>query len=719
LKKLTLTSQTLIALSAGILLGIAVGEYAANLQMLGDAYVMLLQMAVLPYFVVTLILGLGSITVEQAKQLGIRGAAVLALLWSMCFIMIFSLPLTFPALESASFFSVASIQPPQELDFLKLYIPANPFNTLAEGVIPGIVIFGMAVGIALMTVPDKKELLSTLTVLQEALIRVTQFVVKLTPIGVFALAAAAAGTMTIEEFERLQVYFIVFTVGALILTVWLVPMLISSLTPFTYKEIFRSAKDPLVTGFTTGNLLVVLPMLTENIKKLFHDKNIGDESTDSVVGTAVPIAYPFPDIGTLLILVFIPFAAWFAGSPLGLGDYPKFAIVGFFSFFGNVEIGMPFLLDSLRLPADMFELYLMTLVYIGRFATLVAVIHVTGLAVLTACAVAGVLRINKQRMLQFAGISVAIMVVVLGGTRLVLLYTVSQTYTLDKTVAKLTMLNEPLPAVVHLEVPDQTKAKPLKPDSLLKEIRRRGVLKVGYVKDALPYSFINDNNELVGFDVEMAHLLAKDIGVKLEFVPFARHSLLEQLAAGHFDIAMSGIITTPQLIEEARVTNSYIDIHYAVVVEDHRRDQFETMADIAAMESLKLGVLGGEYVAERIEEEFPKIKLKEFTSPQEFFDGGFLEVDAFVMSAEAASVWTLLNPEFSVVVPQPAGRSVPLTYVVANKDRDFADYVSYWIELQQKGEIIKQLYAHWILGKAAEEKEPRWSIIRNVLHWVE
>jgi hypothetical protein len=56
---------------------------------------------------------------------------------------------------------------------------------------------------------------------------------------------------------------------------------------------------------------------------------------------------------------------------------------------------------------------------------------------------------------------------------------------------------------------------------------------------------------------------------------------------------------------------------------------------------------------------------------------------------------------------------------VANKDRHFADYVSYWIELQQKGEIIKQLYAHWILGKAAEEKEPRWSIIRNVLHWVE
>jgi len=719
MKKLSLTTLTIIGLIAGILLGITIGEYAANLQMLGDGYVMLLQMAVLPYFVVTLILGLGSITVEQAKQLGKRGAGVLALLWSMCFIMIFSLPLTFPAMESASFFSVSSIQPPQELDFLKLYIPANPFNTLSEGIIPGVVIFGFAVGVALMAVEDKKDLLSSLTALQKALIRITQFVVKLTPIGVFALAAAAAGTMTIEELERLQVYFIVFTVGAFILTFWLVPMLISSLTPFSYKEIFQTARDPLVTGFTTGNLLVVLPMLTENIKKLFHDKSIGDDSTDAVVGTAVPIAYPFPDIGTLLILVFIPFAGWFAGNPLLLGDYPKFAIVGFFSFFGNVEIGMPFLLDSLRLPADMFELYLMTLVYIGRFATLVAVIHVTGLAILTACAVAGVLRINKQRLIQFAGISIAIIVVVLGGTRLVLSYTVSQAYTLDKTVATLTMSKEPLPAVVHLEIPRQTKAKPIKADSLLLEIRSRGVLKVGYVKDALPYSFINDNNELVGFDVEMAHMLAKDIGVKLEFVPFARHSLIDQLDAGHFDVAMSGIVTTPGLIEEARVTKSYLDIHYAVVVEDHRRDEFKTMAEISQIKSLSLGVLGGDYVGVRIKERFPDVKIVEFNSPQEFFDGGFLEVDAFVMSAEAASVWTLLNPEFSVVVPQPAGRSVPLTYVVANKDRDFADYVSYWIELQQKSETIKQLYAHWILGKAAEKTEPRWSIIRNVLHWVD
>lgn len=162
MKKPSLTTLTLLGLSSGILLGITIGEYAAGLQMFGDAYVMLLQMAVLPYFVVTLILGLGSITLEQAKQMGIKGAAVLTLLWSLCFLMIFLLPLTFPTLESASFFSISSIQPQQELDFLKLYIPANPFNTLSEGIIPGVVIFGFAVGIALMNIKEKQALLDTL-----------------------------------------------------------------------------------------------------------------------------------------------------------------------------------------------------------------------------------------------------------------------------------------------------------------------------------------------------------------------------------------------------------------------------------------------------------------------------------------------------------------------------------------------------------------------------
>ncbi|MGD8267527.1 MAG: hypothetical protein PVF55_05125 [Desulfobacterales bacterium] len=46
--------------------------------------------------------------------------------------------------------------------------------------------------------------------------------------------------------------------------------------------------------------------------------------------------------------------------------------------------------------------------------------------------------------------------------------------------------------------------------------------------------------------------------------------------------------------------------------------------------------------------------------------------------------------------------------------------ISRWIELNQKNDLdFQSLYDHWILGLSAEERKPRWSVIRNVLHWVE
>jgi hypothetical protein len=43
--------------------------------------------------------------------------------------------------------------------------------------------------------------------------------------------------------------------------------------------------------------------------------------------------------------------------------------------------------------------------------------------------------------------------------------------------------------------------------------------------------------------------------------------------------------------------------------------------------------------------------------------------------------------------------------------------VNTWIELKQKDGTLNRLYKYWILGLDAAPKQPRWSIIRNVLHW--
>jgi hypothetical protein len=52
-------------------------------------------------------------------------------------------------------------------------------------------------------------------------------------------------------------------------------------------------------------------------------------------------------------------------------------------------------------------------------------------------------------------------------------------------------------------------------------------------------------------------------------------------------------------------------------------------------------------------------------------------------------------------------------------DREMAEFISTWIELKKKDGTIDMLYKHWILGTSEASRKPRWSVIRNVLHWVE
>ena len=81
---------------------------------------------------------------------------------------------------------------------------------------------------------------------------------------------------------------------------------------------------------------------------------------------------------------------------------------------------------------------------------------------------------------------------------------------------------------------------------LLDTITRRGTLRVGVFADRLPFVFINREGHLVGFDVEMAQLLARDLGVKVEFVEMEAvgPEVPRLLATDTVDVAMTGFPVT-------------------------------------------------------------------------------------------------------------------------------------------------------------------------------
>jgi hypothetical protein len=56
---------------------------------------------------------------------------------------------------------------------------------------------------------------------------------------------------------------------------------------------------------------------------------------------------------------------------------------------------------------------------------------------------------------------------------------------------------------------------------------------------------------------------------------------------------------------------------------------------------------------------------------------------------------------------------------VARGDEAMMELLSTWIALKQRDKTLDRLYEHWILGASAAETGPRWSILRDVLHWVD
>jgi len=311
-RRMSLSAQVLVGLVLGLLAGVCFGEYTEPLQEVGKAFILLLQMPVLPYITLSLITGLGQLNYQQVKTLALKAGSLLVLSWGLALAAMFVMPLTFPVWQSASFFSTSLVSKPEEVNFLTLFIPANPFYSFANNLVPAVVLFSAAVGLALIGIEQKQGLLANLTVLNRAVTRVTHFVATLTPIGVFAVVASAAGTMRLEELLKLQVYLWTYMAIALVFTLWVLPSLIMSCTPLTYRQVVGQTQDILVTAFATGSSLIVLPLLIERSKALLRHSALSTETTEATVEVIMPAFTSFPKIGTLLPMSFVLFSGRFA-----------------------------------------------------------------------------------------------------------------------------------------------------------------------------------------------------------------------------------------------------------------------------------------------------------------------------------------------------------------------------------------------------------------------
>ena len=279
------------------------------------------------------------------------------------------------------------------------------------------------------------------------------------------------------------------------------------------------------------------------------------------------------------------------------------------------------------------------------------------------------------------------------------------------------LMEKRVPASVSATLPE-ARASRLE-GTRLDHILDQGVLQVGYRPSNLPCSFLRPDGELVGFDVEMAHILAEDLGVQLQFVPFEFDGLGSMLISGQMDMAMSCIASLPDRYAKASFSRAYLDLRLAFITQDHKREEFSGLDRLRRWEGLTIAMVGTHYFKPWMARLLPNAEFVYVEAAEDFFTDPELGADALLLSAEEGAAYAFRYPRFAVVPPRNGGIRLPAAYAVPKGDLETVEFVSNWIDLKRKNGTIDGLYEYWMLGGASRPSEPRWSILRDVLHWID
>ncbi|AKA67373.1 transporter substrate-binding domain-containing protein [Clostridium scatologenes] len=131
-----------------------------------------------------------------------------------------------------------------------------------------------------------------------------------------------------------------------------------------------------------------------------------------------------------------------------------------------------------------------------------------------------------------------------------------------------------------------TKKEAQKQTTLLDKIKQSGKISVGLMGTYPPYNFLNKNNEIDGFDADIAKEIAKRIGVKAEFVSNDWSSMVGGLEKGKFDVVISQMTITDERKKTMDFSDPYIKNSVSAIV----RQDNNSIKSIQDFKGKKIGV---------------------------------------------------------------------------------------------------------------------------------
>lgn len=705
-----------LATVLGVVVGLFFGDLCALFAPWGNAYVMILKITTIPYLISALIHGIGKLASSTAKEILQKGLIFIGGAWFINIAIIYLTVFLFPKSHGIPYSSYSAIAP-TPLDFASLLIPENVFYALSNNVVPAVVVFGLLIGLALMHVKEKQPIMAILETLVDALTRITHWVSRITPVGTFLIIAYQIGTIQLSTVKQVGTYLILYVLACLVIVFWIFPRVTSMLTNISANRWVKDLVPILLLAYTTNVVIVTLPFIIELVKKETENFYHKDGRIKDQIQGIVSIIFNLP-LGSLFIAVFVFFTALFYHLPLNMGGQIQLFLTTFLTSLGAVGLGswinsLNFLLDSLGLPLDAIDLYLTTLPFTAGFQSMVSVIEIASLSLLTALACHNLITFRWHKLLRSATMTAAPILI----TTLVI-----------KIFNPFPIITNPTKPICNVDITPPVKTTvfksadtppPPRNGDVFERILRTQTLRVGYNLDAMPFSFENSNEALVGYDVAFAYALAKDLGCHLEFVPMNYGTIAQDLEAGYFDIGMAGVSITEDRLKQLCFSDPYIGSRIVFVMRKKFSKKFTSIESILNYPDMKIAVLRGSSYEPLAKILFP---LDRIILVENYDDYAQYYPHCILIRGEPQAIsWSLRYPHFTFVIPNPPIGQDSLAYPIkAGSDR-FLCFINQWLKLKKNEDFTQKQYDIWVLGKTENmtPKEPRWSVIRDVLHWME
>jgi polar amino acid transport system substrate-binding protein len=225
-------------------------------------------------------------------------------------------------------------------------------------------------------------------------------------------------------------------------------------------------------------------------------------------------------------------------------------------------------------------------------------------------------------------------------------------------------------------------------------IKKNGKLRVG-VAEIVPWAMHDKDGKLIGFSIDVARKLARDLGVEVEFHPVTFKYLISDLLADRYDIIISGFSIEPERAILVNFSDPYNTTDVTLAVNTKTAGQYRMLKDFNKS-NFTIGALEGTTAEEMASKLLPEANLKTYDSDAELFNDiikGKLDVAA--ADYPRPEIVAKLFPAAVTSPPTIKLATFPSAFAVRRGDHDFINYLNSWIASRTANQWLADRRTYW------------------------